>query len=226
MPSLRRTIAGQAHAPATADTGIARSTPISVPRVRQTFGFATRVRQTLAIAWPSFRTIARSRSGLIFGAVVALMAFAILHEGYMRVPLLSRSEHVLDALITPQPGPLPWLLMPLLIVFWAGELLAGTGNRSRRDHRRGTGAGMGSLPGPVPGLSLVPVAFMTLLMTVGMLVQVSKGYPDLEIGLYLQVLFGLQLADYLQLALFALAVHVVVNQKQVGQLVVLLTLIA
>ncbi len=100
---------------------------------------------------------------------------------------------------------------------------------------RETGLGEITDAAPVPewvlflgqflGLSLVPVAFMTLLMTVGMLVQVSKGYPDLEIGLYLQVLFGLQLADYLQLALFALAVHVVVNQKQVGQLVVLLTLI-
>ncbi len=214
-----------AYAPAPAHAGIMGITLVSIPQVRQTFGFATRVRQTIAIAWPSFRTIARSWSGLIFTAAIALLAFAMALDGFMRVPLLPRSEHVLAALITPQPGPLPWLLIPLFIVFWAGELIW----RERE-------AGLAEITDatPVPewvlllgkflGLSLVPIVFMALLMTVGMLVQVIKGYPDLEVGLYLRVLFGLQLADYVQLALFALGVHVLVNQKHIGQVVVLVTL--
>ena len=65
---------------------------------------------------------------------------------------------------------------------------------------------------------------MALFMAIGIFVQVMNGSPDIEIGLYLQVLFGLQLADYVQLSLFALAMQVVVNQKPVGQLVALLSL--
>ena len=69
------------------------------------------------------------------------------------------------------------------------------------------------------GLGLVLVACMAVRMTAVMLVQVGMGYPDIEIRPYLTILFGIQLADYLLLALLALVVHVVVNQKQVGHLV-------
>ena len=41
-------------------------------------------------------------------------------------------------------------------------------------------------------------------------------------GLYLRILFGIKLADYVLLAALAMAVHVVVNQKYVGHLVVVL----
>ena len=39
------------------------------------------------------------------------------------------------------------------------------------------------------------------------------GYFDLEIGLYLRILFGLQLIDYILFALLVFVVHAVVNQK-------------
>ncbi|MEE8147407.1 MAG: M1 family aminopeptidase, partial [Longimicrobiales bacterium] len=74
-------------------------------------------------------------------------------------------------------------------------------------------------------LGLVLALCMALRMTAGLLVGVGMGYPDFEIGLYLQILFGIQLADYLLLALLVLVLHVVVNQKHVGHVVVLLTLI-
>jgi hypothetical protein len=44
----------------------------------------------------------------------------------------------------------------------------------------------------------------------------------LSIGLYVKVLFGLQLVDCLLFALLALFVHVLVNQKYLGHLVALL----
>ena len=43
-----------------------------------------------------------------------------------------------------------------------------------------------------------------------------------EIGLYLKILFGLQLPEYLLFALLALVVHVLVNQKYVGHLVAII----
>ena len=48
------------------------------------------------------------------------------------------------------------------------------------------------------------------------------GYFDLEIGLYLRILFGLQLIDYILFALLVFVVHAVVNQKHVGYLVALI----
>jgi hypothetical protein len=47
-------------------TGIAESAPVFIPQVPRTFGFAARLRQTLAITRESFRTIARSRAGSFF----------------------------------------------------------------------------------------------------------------------------------------------------------------
>jgi hypothetical protein len=63
---------------------------------------------------------------------------------------------------------------------------------------------------------------MALLMMAGMLVQARMGYHDFEIGLYLKILFGLQLIDYLLFAMLALVVHVLVNQKHVGHLLALI----
>ena len=48
------------------------------------------------------------------------------------------------------------------------------------------------------------------------------GYFDFEIGLYLRILFGLQLIDYLLFALLVFVVHAVVNQKHLGYLVALI----
>ena len=72
------------------------------------------------------------------------------------------------------------------------------------------------------GLSLVLVAWMALVATAGVLGQMRMGYFDLEIGLYLRILFGLQLIDYLLFALLVFVVHAVVNQKHLGYLVALI----
>ena len=115
------------------------------------------------------------------------------------------------------------MLIPLLIVFYAGELVW-----RERD------AGLSEIADatPVPewvfflgkflGLGLVLVVWMALLTAAGVLGQARMGYFDFEIGLYLRILFGMQLVDYLLFALLVFAVHAVVNQKQVGYLVALI----
>jgi hypothetical protein len=47
------------------------------------------------------------------------------------------------------------------------------------------------------------------------------GYFAFELGLYLQILFGLQLPDYLLFALLVFVVHAVVNLQQLGYLAAL-----
>ncbi|HEX7176061.1 MAG TPA: hypothetical protein VF240_12440 [Pyrinomonadaceae bacterium] len=215
----------EAHAPTPPLNDIARSM-ISMPQFRQTFGSATQLRQTLAIAWDSFRTIAKSRGGLVLLAAIAALAVVVMPENMsnMGTPLLPRTEYVLTFLTARLTNPLtPWVITPLLIVFYAGELVW----RERK-------AGLGEITdaAPVPewvsflgkflGLGLILVAWMALLTMAGVLVQTRMGYDDFETGLYLRVLFGLQLPEYLLFALLALVVQGLVNQKYVGHLVALI----
>ena len=63
---------------------------------------------------------------------------------------------------------------------------------------------------------------MALVATAGVLAQMRMGYFDFEIGLYLRILFGIQLIDYILFAVLVFVVHAVVNQKHVGYFVALI----
>jgi ABC-2 type transport system permease protein len=214
-----------AHAPTPSGTGI-RTSPISVPQVRQTFGWATRARQTLDIAWTSFRVIARSRGGLIVTVPIAVIAVMILpeHMENMGTPLLPRTEYVLTFLTASLTNPITvWVIIPMLTLLWAGELVW-------REREAGLGEITDAAPVPewVPflgkflGLGLVLAVWMAVLMVIGIVIQVSMDYHRFEIGLYLKVLFGRQLPEYLLFAVLALVVQGLVNQKYVGHFVALI----
>lgn len=209
-----------------AGTDVARVTPIAVPQARQTFGFTSCTRQALFIARDSFRTIARNRGGLIVLIIIAaITVLAVpMNMENLGTPLLPRTEYVLTFLTTPLTNfATPWVIIPLLIVLYAGELVW-----------REQEAGLGEITdaAPVPewilfsgkflGLCLILIIWMTLLTMAGMLIQLRMGYYRFEIGLYLQVLFGLQLPEYLLFALLALVVQGLVNQKYIGYLLAII----
>jgi ABC-2 type transport system permease protein len=184
-------------------------------------------RQTFAIAWTSFAAIAKSATGLVLWAPLAMLP-ALLMPAIRQlggVPLLPRTAAVITVLTAPVAGhpQSPLVLIPLLIVFYAGELVW-----RERD------AGLSEMADatPVPdwvfflgkflGLVLVLVVWMALLTMAGVLGQMLMGYFDVEIGLYLRIFFGLQLIDYLLFALLVFVVLAVVNQKHLGYLVAVL----
>jgi hypothetical protein len=117
----------------------------------------------------------------------------------------------------------PWIIIPLLIMYYAGELVW-------RDRE----AGMSEISGaaPVPewvlftgnflGLTFILMVWLTLLMLAGILTQVRLEYNHFEIGQYVRTLFGIQLIDYLLFTFLAFVVHVLVNQKYIGHLVILI----
>lgn len=200
----------------------------SLPEMRQSFGFPLYLRQTLAIAGASVRASARSLGGFVLLAALGTLALFVLilpeHLHSMGTPLLPRTEYLLTFLTSPLTNPFtPWVVTPLFIVLLAGESVW----RERQ-------AGLGEITdaAPVPewvnvlgkylGLAFLLVAWMALLTLAGVLVQVRQGYDRFELGLYLRVLFGLQLPEYLLFALLALAVQGVVHQKYVGHFVALL----
>jgi ABC-2 type transport system permease protein len=212
----------------TLPVGSDRPSSISIPQVRQSFGFTTAVRQTLTVAWTSFRMIAKRGSGLILlTAIAALVVVALPEEiELFGVPLLPRTGYVLTFLTASLTNPVtPWSIIPMLIVLYAGELIW-----QERE------AGLAEITDVAPvsewslllgkffGLILILVVWLALLMVAGMLVQVTMGYGDLEVGVYVHVLLGRQLPEYLLVAALALTVHAVVNQKYVGHMVAILAL--
>ena len=222
----RRTRRRDAHSPMPAGIGVTASTPISARQVPRTFGFAIHARQTLAMSWISFRTIATSWAGLALLAAIPLLTVPVVLDQMEAngVPLVPTTLRVINELTAPLSAELSrWVIIPLLLVFFAGELVW-------REREAGLGEITDAMPGSewAPflgkflGLGLVLVVFMALLTTAGMLAQVIRGYQDFEIGLYLKMLFGLQLPEYLLFALLALVVHVLVDQKYLGHLVAII----
>jgi ABC-type transport system involved in multi-copper enzyme maturation permease subunit len=206
--------------------GIVHSTPITVPTVEQSFGFATQARQTLNIAMVSYKQLAKSRVGILFLSLVALLVVVIvpLQLDFQDVPMIARTNHLLTYLTAPLTyAKTPWIIIPLLIIFYTGELLW-------REREAGISEIAGAAPvpewvlftGKFLGLTFILLLWLTLLMVAGILIQVRLGYHHFEMDQYLQTLFGMQLTDYLLFALLAFAVHVIINQKYVAHLVLLI----
>jgi hypothetical protein len=223
----RRTRRSHPESPTATRLGVSAAERIAVPDAPRAFGFAFDVRQTMTIAADSFRAIVTSWAGAGALLIIALLSIPIVLDQMTSsgVPLVPATIFVLNELTAPLSAELSrWVIVPLLIVFFAGELIW-----RERD------AGMGEIADAMPGsewaplvgkflgLSLVVTTLMALLMAAGMVAQAVLGYRAFEVGLYLKVLFGLQLPDYLLFALLACVVHVVVNHKYVGHLAAVLT---
>lgn len=203
----------------TRDLASARAAPIVAPPMYQAFGRATRVRQVLAVTAQSFREIALGWGGLILGGFSVLLVIlgpsAMAHLG---VPMIPTTAEL--SAFAGNTGELLWMIVPILTAFYVGELVW-------RD--RETGLSEIADAAPVPdwvrlvgrylGFALLFVAYESLLVAACLLVQLQLGYRDFELGLYARIFFGLQLPEHLLFAMLAFLVHVTVNQKYVGHLI-------
>ncbi len=73
---------------------------------------------------------------------------------------------------------------------------------------------------PLPWRSSIIVAFQTALMAGGVLPQTLHGYYDFEP--HTSASSSDQLADHVLLAALAMTIHVLVNQKYIGHMLVLM----
>ena len=215
---------GAAHA-GVPNAGEHRETD-STRKAVPTFGFGIETRKALVIAWTSLRGIAVSWPGLAMLVAIPLVTVLVVLDQVVAAgaPLVPTTARVITELTGPLSSAMSrWVIVPLFITYFAGELVW-----QERDAGLGeiTDAMPGSewspLAGKLLGLGLVLVLFMSLLIAAGVLAQVIRDYHDFEVGLYLKVLFGLQLPDYLLFAVLASAVHVVIDQKYVGHLVTIM----
>jgi ABC-2 type transport system permease protein len=194
----------------------------TVPRISGVFGPRTRMRQTLAVTRQS---LAAAMSGAAFPvAFLAAMGLVVLwgwNVGavYIETVTWPVTHLVAGVVLSERAIVIPWLVIAL----FAGELVW-------KD--RDTGAAQIADAAPVRtgvvllGRFLALVALIALFqlafMIGGILLQVLQGYYVFELGLYLRILFGWNLVEYVLLAAFAMTVHVLVNHKYVGHVVVLL----
>lgn len=193
------------------------------PMATRSFGVGTRWLQLCHIARMSASSLMRSPAGLflltVFPAFLLLVVTVELRV--LDVPILPRTGYLLAKYLTGatlKPENF-WLLVPLLILYFAGELLW-----RERDARLADAHDTVAVPPWVPlagkfvALALVILLVLATSMAVGLFTQIRLGYSRHELGLFTFVLFGLQFLDYLLLAALAFAVHTMANQKYGGHL--------
>jgi len=71
-------------------------------------------------------------------------------------------------------------------------------------------------------LAGVILTLLGVTMLAGITTQAARGYYRFEIPLYLQALLGVRFVEYLLIAVLAMTIHVVVNHKYLGHLLVIL----
>ena len=188
------------------------------------FGLRTRVRQTLAVARQS---LAEVMSGRAFQVALRRAPSASCCSGAG-----TWATRVFDT----STWPVTHLVAETVLSRSGRPSFPGWSSRSTRASWCGRTARSGAAEiadaAPVPdGVALlgrflalvaIIVAFQAAFMVGGILLQALQGYYDFELGLYLRILFGLNLADYVLLAALAMTVHVLVNHKYVGHIVVLM----
>lgn len=207
----------------TTDSPTYEGKPVFVPHIHRTFSFSTQMRQTFAMAWGSFRSIWSGPVGLALLIGIPLLTIIVVYNKIPAggVPRIPTTSLVVGELTAPIAAALsPWAIIPFLLVIFAGEMVW-----HERDAR------LSDIIDTAPtrewslllskfiGVALVIAAFMTLIGLGGICTQLMMGYSKFEIGLYLKVLFGLQLPEYLLFALIVVIVHVLVNKKYIAHLV-------
>jgi len=199
---------------------------LSVFSANRKFGFAFQVRQTIAMAWASFKALAKSGPGSGLLIFIPLLAIPIVLDQVVALglPLTPTTARVVKELTGPLSAAMSrWMIIPGFIIYFAGELVW-----RERDN------GVNEITDTMPGSEWTPVLgkfiglcfmlglFTTALILAGMAAQLIMDYSRFELALYLKIMFGLQLPEYILFTALALFVHAAVNQKYVGHLVAII----
>lgn len=198
-----------------------RLSALHVPKTRRAFNAATRLRQLRIVTLDSFRHLHTLRAWLIVPLLAVI--FVITGPELLEVELGTPGAATTARVAMMYGGFETTLLVVLLIVLSAGELVW-----RERDARMDAIADAAPVPewlsylGKFLGLALMLVAAQAVLLVAGVAVQVMQGSYTVDLGLYATVLFGFHFTTYLLMAALAMVVHVLVDQKYVGNVLVVL----
>jgi hypothetical protein len=197
------------------DTGV-------IQNIVPAYNISTRIQQVMMIAKSSFLMIAQSWFALTIVAILAIGTglFATEYMEWLGVPLRASTSEVLRILAPPLSSfTSQWNILPLLSIFYAGELLW-----RERDLRANEITDTTPVPdaviltGKFLGLAMIIATWMAMLMVSGIINQLVMNYHHFEFSLYVKVLFGIQFTNYLLFAMLVFVMHVLINQKYLGHL--------
>lgn len=207
---------------AVSDPQPARTRPVAVPIVPTAFSAGARVHQTLAVLRRSLEDIVANRAFFILLAGAVALTFMVGWNlgsqavGTATWPVTHLvAVTVLGAAVSP--------VVVILIAVFAGELVW-----KEREVRLSAISDAAPVPdwvlmlGRFLALVIMLIALLTVLMLSGMVLQAIQGWQHFEPALYLRILFGIRLPDFILIAALAMAVHVIVNQKYLAHLLVVL----
>lgn len=195
-----------------ADTVVLKK--VQLPSVHQSFSRSDHLRQLWILLKREFRKVVASPVFIIL-VVVAMLLFAIVaaFEGLMfGTPTLPLTYRMIDT----AKGNFTLFIL-IIIVFYAGEMVW-------RERSLRVSPIMDVLPVP-NWLSLtskllamfgVLYLLMATIMLCGIVAQLVQGFFHIELGLYLQSLFGFEIWNYLIFACFAFFIQVLVSNKYFG----------
>jgi ABC-type transport system involved in multi-copper enzyme maturation permease subunit len=193
-----------------------RSTePLPLPSLQ--FGTGLFLRQVFRQGWLEFRSILRSPYflAMIVGGLLFLFLDGFLGNQIYGTPDLPTTYNMLGA----KNGTYV-IFAFIILIFFTGEVV-------HRDRSVGFDQIADALPvpnwvtygGKFLAMVLVSVFLVTMVMVVGVLSQTFRGFFDYQFGTYLTELYLFELPRYLQLAMLAFFVHILVNQKFLGHVV-------
>jgi ABC-2 type transport system permease protein len=207
-----------------AELPVEKTQLVAVPAARREFGANAHLHQYLTIVESSFKGVILNRYFFaILGAGLIFLIFAAGQVGrFYGTTTWPVTYSVLELL-----GGLFQIFVLIIISFYAGELVW-----RERDTRIDQVVDAAPIPNWVPyaarltGLLAIVVMLQAVLLATGVATQAFKGYYDFELGQYVQTLFGFNLLDYALLCVLVMLVHVLVNHKYFGHLIVVLYFVA
>jgi hypothetical protein len=172
------------------------------------------------LVWLEFRTTARSVAFLLI--VLCGIGFVFL-SAQMAETMFGTNIYPVTATMVELAGGMFTLFILIVITVYGGQMVW-------REREAGMDQMCDVLPIPtwLPFMSkllaliLVQVLLLTIVMLTAMFVQVTQGYFHFELGVYLQDLFGIRLIDFSLLCVLVMLVHIVVNHKYLGHMVMVL----
>jgi ABC-2 type transport system permease protein len=209
------------------DPAAVRATPpvrtIQLPPVVRRFDVAARWAQFRSVTRTSFWRVVRNR---YFGAILGGGLLYLLLAARSVGQLFGTNTYPVTHQMVDILGGTFGLFILVIIAFYSGELV--WAERDAHMHQIYDATPVSNVITFLAKLtSMIGVIACLLLvsMIAGILTQASKGYFRFEISVYLETLFGFRLIDMVLLAVLAMTVHVLVNHKYLGHLVVILVFV-
>jgi len=195
------------------------------PKIAGVFGRRTRILQMFVVMRDALsEVISGSPFRVAFVAAIALVPLLGWNAGVQYIDTVTWPVTHLVASVVIAGGVVfvPWVI----IVLFAGELVW-------KDRDSGAAEIADAVPVRTATLLLgrflaligIIVIFQFALMLGGMLLQALHGYYVFEPLLYAKILFGFKLADFILLGALAMTIHVLVNQKYIGHLLMIVVIV-